>query len=163
MERFSDDMVNDIKRCTSACQDLSHQFLRVGRCRWIEIAIDENWTHNLREAARSVAFEIWRKRSLVANRVVPVMGLVELDDIVQFKPEDHEYFRQYGRNMNRVDLFDVCQFRSARNGKQYPILADPPPSVTATTTDELRKLLKATALEIEQKAKAFGSRSAAHA
>lgn len=162
MERFSDDIVSDMKRCTNACQDLSHQFLRVGRNRWIEIAIDENWTHNLRAAARSIAFETWRKRCLIANRVVPVMGLVELDDLVQFQPEDHEYFRQYGRDLNRVDLFDVCKFRGERNGREYPILANPPPSVTATTTDDLRKLLRATALEMEQKAKAFGRRSAAH-
>lgn len=138
----TNDVALSIKQASDACADIAQRFLELGRNRWIEIAINEGWTHNLREAARSIAQETWRRDCLKADRIEPVPSLVDVDAAVKFKPEDHDYYRQYGRDVNRVDLYCACKARSERNGVSYPILSDPPPSI-ALDTPELVRMLKA--------------------
>jgi hypothetical protein len=151
------DLVRDIMCISEQCLDLSARFMEVGRNRWIEIAIDEGWTHNLREKARSTAFEMWRKRSLDLKKVAPIVGLLELDEVIKINPGDHEYYRQHGRDVNRVDLYFICKARNARNGKEYPILDNPPPSATMNT-DDLVSSFKRSMLDLDEKAKVFGRR-----
>lgn len=142
------DIQASIKQASEACRVLSGHFLEMGRNRWIEIAIDEGWTHNLREAARSKAFEAWRLQSLTMDRIEQTPSLAEIDSTLGFRSEDHAYFKQYGRDINRVELHAVCKARAARNGKAYPILSSPPSPATESTDDLVRRL-KASMIEIE--------------
>lgn len=141
-----------IRQAADACTDLAQKFLELGRNRWIEVAIDEGWTHNLRESARSIAFETWRRGCLKTDRIEPVPSLVDIDAAVQFKPEDHAYFRQYGRDINRVDLYYACKSRAERNSINYPILSEPPPSITHETA-ELVRMFKAAMSGFERRSK----------
>lgn len=151
--RNTTDITTSIRQAEEACRMLSTRFLEMGRNRWIEIAINEGWTHNLRETARSIAFETWRRSSLRMDRIESPLTLADIDAAVEFNKEDHAYFRQNGRDINRVDLFYVCEARRTRNGNDYPILSNPPPSVTEPT-ENLVKQFKANMIEIELRASA---------
>lgn len=104
-----------ILRSTRACVDLGNTFMRRGRNRWIDVSIDEGWSFNCREMARSVAREAFRMTG-------QIMTLVDIDDAVKFSKEDYDYFKRHGRSLTQVDLYDVCRERSNVNGRAYPIL-----------------------------------------
>jgi len=136
-------------------RELATQFMKLCSNRWVDISIEEGWTHNLRELARSMVYETWRRQSMKMNRPEQTLTLVELDQALKVNEDDHAYFKNYGRDLNRVDLFYICEARSNRTGKDYEILNNPPPSVTMTT-DELMKAFKASMIEMDKKSQAFG-------
>lgn len=83
---------------------LAATWVRQGRNRWIDIAINEGWSFNLEEMARSVAFEHFRK-----DQKFPT--LAELDQI-RMTPDDHKYFLQHGRKHLDLVLEDIRAARS---------------------------------------------------
>lgn len=103
---------NEIKEAQNAARSISKAFMRAGRNRWIDISINEGWSYNVEEHARSLAFATWKQR-----RSMPTVA--ELDIAIKYMGEDKrngtddlKYYRAHGRSHSAVELADI---RSARS------------------------------------------------
>lgn len=130
--------IDFIRKSAHACREIGDTFMRRGRNRWIDISIDEGWSFNCRETARSIARETFRETG-------KIMTLVDLDEAVKFSKDDHDYQKSYGRTLMQVDLYDLCLERRNFNGKDYPILKNPP-EVLSLSTEQLVSRLRASSL-----------------